>query len=61
MQNAKGDDLERANRAFGRMTEDELDQLHGESGKTRRAIWDELKTARAHWEAANRYLEDLLG
>lgn len=42
-----GDDLERANRAFGRMTDAQLDQQYGESGKTCREIWQTYKDERA--------------
>ena len=38
-----GDDLYRANCAFGHMPEKELDQQHGKSGKTRRQIIQEYK------------------
>lgn len=38
VENRKGDDLERATRAFGGLSEKELDSEYGQSGRTRRAI-----------------------
>ncbi len=60
MANAKGDDLERANHAFGRLSDKALDDQYGQSGKTVRQLWDTWKRGRAEWETANRELERLL-
>lgn len=60
MQQAKGDDLERANAAFGRLTPEELKQQHGNSGQTRENIWNIYKEHRTEWENANAYLGELL-
>jgi hypothetical protein len=57
---AKGDDLERANFAFASFSEEELDQEHGQSGETRRAVWDSYKRAREEWQAASDLLDRLL-
>ena len=53
----KGDDLERANRAFGRMTEAELDRQWGQSGMTARQVWDGYKADRAKWTEAEQWVE----
>lgn len=60
MQNAKGDNLERTNYAFGNLPDAELDKQHGQSGQTRRGIWQGYKDDRAKWEEANAYLNELL-
>jgi hypothetical protein len=39
----RGDDLERANMAFGKMTEAQLDQEWGQCGQTCRAVWNNYK------------------
>ncbi len=59
MNNARGDDLERANLSFSYMTSAERMREHGQSGKTREQIWDEYKLARAKWQQAMNYLEGL--
>ncbi len=58
MRNAKGDDLERANIAFGDFTEKELDEPHGQSGRTRREVWQDYKDDRAKWYKAFHWLEN---
>lgn len=60
MSSACGDDLERANNQFGRMSADQLKQKYGQSGKTCQEIWDSYKNSRVEWETANRELENLL-
>jgi hypothetical protein len=39
----KGDDHLRARHAFGRLSEEQLDEQHGQSGKTRRQIWGDYE------------------
>lgn len=46
VENARGDDLERATMAFGRMSEAELDQMWGQSGKTCREVFEEYRRER---------------
>lgn len=58
---ANGDDLERANRAFSGMSDAELDKEHGESGRTRRQIWNEYKRHRAQNTLAREEFQALIG
>ncbi len=60
MDNAKGDDLERARRAFGSMNATQLDAPHGESGMTRREILDQYKKHRAEHNTAMEELKPFL-
>ncbi len=60
MQNAKGDNLERAEASFRHVSTTSMDQEYGQSGKTRRDILEEYRANRRKWEAANKYLETLL-
>lgn len=55
-----GDDLERANMAFGNATDEQLDAPYGQSGKTARQIWDDYKDRRAKHVAAYAALQELL-
>ncbi len=57
---ARGDDLERANRAFGKATPEQLDKPYGDSGKTAREIWNAYKEDRANHDAAMKELQPLL-
>lgn len=56
----QGDDLERANIAFGHMTEQELDQPHGMSGRTRRQVWQGYKDDHAKVKEAAAWVEELV-
>jgi hypothetical protein len=47
-----GDDLERARRAFRGLSPEEMEELHGESGQTRRQILDGYIRERALATAA---------
>lgn len=49
---ASGDSLERAQRSFKGMTEQQLLQMHGASGRTRQEILDSLRQHRDRIEAA---------
>jgi hypothetical protein len=57
---AKGDDLERAERAFVGASPALLDRQYGESGKTRREILAEYRREREEWAAAHALLESML-
>lgn len=59
IQNAKGDDLERAEDAFRGMSDDELDRQYGQSGQTRREILDGYREYRKEWAAAMAWLEKI--
>ena len=56
---ARGDDLERATRAFAGMTSAALDEPHGESGKTRREVLDGYRRERQEWNRAKLLAESL--
>ena len=60
MANARGDDLERAEAAFHGMTGPELDQMYGQSGRTRREILEGYRQRRMEWQQANQYLKSLI-
>ena len=60
MANARGDDLERCQAAFGKLTDDELGEQHGQSGRTKRQVWQGYKDHRALWEAAKKLLDKVL-
>ncbi len=60
MQCAKGDDLERATRAFAGLSPEEMSKEYGQSGRTRLEILNGYKTGREEWESANRLLDSLL-
>lgn len=61
MQNAKGDDLERARAAFRGMTDEGMGMRHGQSGSTRREILDGYQAARVEWETAMGELRAVIG
>lgn len=61
VRDAKQDNLERAQHAFGRMAEAQLDQQWGQSGETCRQILEEYRQDRVRWQQANDLLESLLG
>jgi hypothetical protein len=46
----RGDDLERAKMAFGKMDDSQLDCQWGQSGKTPREIWQEYKDSAAKYD-----------
>jgi len=52
VRNAKGDDLERARMAFGKMSNEQLDQQYGQSGQTCREILNEYEVQRKEYLAA---------
>lgn len=52
MDNAKGDDLFRAEHTFKYLPETEMQKEYGNSGKTRQQILDEYRQDRAEWQAA---------
>lgn len=60
MENARGDDLERAKAAFRNCTETELDSEYGQSGKTRREILKEYESHRNDWLQASKELSQEL-
>jgi len=49
---AAADNFYRAERAFGNMSEKELEQQHGQSGRTRMEIFDGYRKELARWENA---------
>ena len=53
LQNMKGDDLCRAKRAFSGYTQREMQEQHGQGGKTRQQILDE-------YEAHNRRVDEAI-
>lgn len=57
---AQGDDLERATNAFQNLTQEQLGEQHGQSGHTRREIWDGYKNRRADDIAVYEFLDELL-
>lgn len=57
---AKGDDLERAQKAFGGMCDEALEVEHGQSGQTRRQIWEGYQQERGLWNDANALLNEML-
>lgn len=61
VENAKGDDLERAERAFRNFSPSQMRGQWGESGKTPYEILDEYRQERAEWQRARDLLKRLLG
>jgi hypothetical protein len=51
VRDAKGDNLERAEASFGRMSDKELDQPFGQSGQTCREVFERYKEERRDWKA----------
>jgi hypothetical protein len=49
---AKGDDLERAERAFRGLTADQLTEQYGQSGRTKGEILEGYRKERREWEKA---------
>ncbi len=49
---AKGDDLERAELAFRGLTEDQLKEEYGQSGRTKGEILTGYRNERREWEKA---------
>lgn len=60
MSSRRGDDLERANCAFRRMSDKELDKPYGMSGKTAREVWQEYKDDRDTHEQVQAWLGKVL-
>lgn len=60
IENAKGDDLERARRSFHGMSSRQLDEQHGQSGRTRRQILQEYEAERALYLQAAALVEPIL-
>jgi len=56
---SKGDDLERAERCFRGMTDQQLDSPHGQSGMTRRELLDKLRRDRAEWQKVKDFVDGL--
>ncbi len=54
LENDRDDSLEPCERAFRRMTDEQLDKQHGQSGYTRR-LW--LENYRREWEAARQLVD----
>ncbi len=56
---ACGDDLERAQAAWGHLSDAELDREHGQSGKTKRELLRSWQEHRREVDDAIRYAEKL--
>jgi hypothetical protein len=56
LKGARGDDLERAQMAFGNMSDQELDTVYGSSGKTCREILAGYQKNREEINAAIRFV-----
>lgn len=52
LENAKGDNLERAEMSFGKLTEDQLKEEWGRSGRTKGEILEGYREERKEWQAA---------
>ena len=52
VERAKGDDLERAERAFRGLTGDQLNEEYGQSGRTKGEILEGYRKERREWEQA---------
>jgi len=61
VENAKGDDLERAERAFAGMTDEQLDRQYGHSGQSHRSILEGYRKERDEWEAAHQLAQAKAG
>ena len=59
VENAVGDDLERARASFRGMSDKELDEQHGQSGMTRRQVLEGYETERKSYLAAKNLAETL--
>lgn len=57
---AKGDDLERVEHHYGRMTDEQLNQRYGPGMKTRRQVLEECRRDRRDWQEARDLLAMLL-
>lgn len=57
--NNRGDDLNRARAAFRGLDSDQLDQQHGESGKTRREILSAYERHEAEVDRALEWIEQV--
>jgi hypothetical protein len=52
VRNAKGDDLERAERAFGHLSASQLKENYGESGNSKGNILEGYRKERKLWQEA---------
>ena len=52
VESAKGDDLERAEMSFGRLTKDQLKEEYGRSGRTKGEILEGYRQEREEWKEA---------
>ncbi len=59
MQNARGDDLERAERAFRGLSAKEMAEQHGQSGRTRQEVLDGYTAHRTAWNNAMAWLDQV--
>lgn len=57
--NAKGDDLERAERVFREMSHDERNAEWGCSGRTPNQILQEYREFRREWQAVRDFVDSL--
>lgn len=60
MDNAQGDNLERAEHAFRGLSEKQMNDEHGSSGKTRKQLLEEYRQERREWQVASDMLDSLL-
>lgn len=60
LQNLRGDDYERAKLAFGRMSDQQLDEPHGQSGMSRRELLNRYKAHKDEVESAIAWVESNL-
>ena len=57
LESMKGDDIYRAEYAFRGMSQDQMNQQHGLSGKTRSEILDEYRSRDAKVDAASAWID----
>jgi len=60
LDNYKQDNLERAQHAFGGMTDKQMSEQHGLSGRTRREVLDGYIRDRREWQAASEWLDKMI-
>ena len=58
--NAKGDDLERAEAAFKRLSPEQMLEYHGDSGRTVQEILEGYREEREEWQDAYDLLKELI-
>ena len=59
VEQCKGDDLERAERQYGRLSNDELKKVYGSSGGMCKTILEEYRKDRKEWEEVYNYVRNL--